>query len=973
MEKKDKKNKRLAPLIIFVVVGLIFTAMPISMARAEVINEKGEEADIEKDSEGHLHMAYQDEFEPGSFEIFYTNNIGLKKGEWNPSIKITDTLSDSLEPDLGIDSITGTMFITWTEQCIEGDFIYSSISRDNGKSWSEPRKMDYEIILKTDVFDPLIEEPEIPSELKLHESQGYYIVQLKSRLVQEWYDTMDVIDGTIYDYIPNNAFLVEMNEDVKKIVEDMPYTRWIGFYHPAYKIQKGLMDKTGRIEVNVIIFRDDGNRENLIRVINEIYTLGGEIKHDGMDNYIIVAEIDTEMIDELAFIPEVAWIDESGLPIPDMNHIRDFTGADFWQTPPNDYDGGGYIVGEVRDFGIDLPQPGDLDPPSHEDLTAINITHTQGEAYEYDDKGRHGTPVSGILFGNGEGLADAKGMLPNAEGAFANYWDTTRTSSIVQLDAWGGVFQSNSWHVGTLNSVYSAVSSEDDLLVFTYDITMLYSAGNSQDGVDAETLSQDSVAKNVICVGGLFHQDTVAENDDKWEDHGVSSTPSQGPTVDGRIKPDITGPYDAILTTDSVDGDSNNGYVAGDYAIFSGTSFATPVVAGAIGIINQMYDDNYFDNNPTGDFPHAATAKALVINSARQIDVDTPGLSSTEGDGRFQQGWGMVDLDNRLANTDLDYLIVDEASNLLEDESDTYTIHVRNSLQPLKISLVWTDPPGSYTPTGDVFNNLDLEVTDLTTESVYWGNNGLITSRWSSAGGSGDTLNNVENVFIENPTSGPWQIEIIGETLNADGDPITEELDQPYALVASYIPALEVPLIEGWQLISLPLEQEDTSFDEVLRSIDPYYDTIRYYDASDAADPWKQWKRNKPFGNDLTDLNHEMGFWLYILGISEITLYVYGLDFTVNYGTQGYVPVSLSMNAGSWNMVGYPSDIEKQRDAGLKNLKWGIHIDLIQWYDAEGEVWRTLEDTDNFELGRGYWFHMLQLPSPPEWQVPLGP
>ncbi|UCE73775.1 MAG: S8 family serine peptidase [Methanomassiliicoccales archaeon] len=965
MEKHNRNGKTTIFLIIFVVVGLVMTATPVCMAEAVIVIGKSDGRDIEKDSKGHLHMAYQDEFEPGSFEIFYTNNIGLKKGEWNPSTKITDTLSDSIEPDFGIDSISGTMFITWTEVSLEGNFIYTSISRDKGKSWSEPRKMDYEILIKADVFDPLFEEPEIPSELKIYESQEYYLVQLISPLNQEWYDTLQVIDGTIYSYIPNNAFLVKMSEDVKKVVEDMPYVRWVGLYHPAYKIDQGLMENSSRIEVNVVVFRDDGSRENIIGVTNEIKALGGKIIHDGKDNYIIVAEINAEMIDELAFIPDVAWIDESSSPIPCMNYIRDFTGAKYLQTPPLDFDGGGYIVGEVKDTGIDL---------THPDLS--NIVYTHGTADESYPMAEHGTCTSGIVFSTGANDENAKGMLPEAVGAFANMYELSRTETIVQLHTWEGVFQSNSWFQGDLNSQYSTYSMEDDLLIFTYDITMVYSAGNSDDGVGPKTLSQDSVAKNVIGVGGLNHQNTPEQDDDRWVNGGVGNTPGQGPSADERIKPDIAGPSDWIYTTDSVDGDGNDGYVVGNYISYFGlTSGATAVVSGASGIVNQMYMENWFENNPIGAKPNAATVKALLINSAHQIDINNDhSLDSSQGDSRYQQGWGMVDLD-RIHDSDLDHLIVDEASNLQESESDTYTIHVRNSLKPLKISLVWTDPPGSYAPAiRDVYNNLDLKVTDLTTGTIYWGNNGLITSKWSSPGGTADSLNNVENVFIENPTSGPWQIEIIAQTINADGDLGTPELDQNYALVASYFPALEVPLIEGWQLISLPLDQEDTTLEMVLRSIDPYYDAVQYFDAHDPADPWKHWKRDKPPGmNDLTDLNHEMGFYIYILGIPEITFYVYGLDFPVNFAN--YVPVTLYDDAGIWNMVGYPSNkVGVLRDAALNNLLYGIDIDSVWIYGTSLGVERKLKSTEYFELGRGYWFAMiLPLPSPPEWEVLIDP
>ena len=51
----------------------------------------------------------------------------------------------------------------------------------------------------------------------------------------------------------------------------------------------------------------------------------------------------------------------------------------------------------------------------------------------------------------------------------------------------------------------------------------------------AETISNDSAAKNNVCVGAVYHQDTETLADDQWEDHGWGSTPAQGPAADGRI------------------------------------------------------------------------------------------------------------------------------------------------------------------------------------------------------------------------------------------------------------------------------------------------------------------------------------------------------------------------------------------------------------------------------------------------------
>lgn len=169
--------------------------------------------------------------------------------------------------------------------------------------------------------------------------------------------------------------------------------------------------------------------------------------------------------------------------------------------------------------------------------------------------------------------------------------------------------------------------------------------------------------------------------------------------------------------------------------------------------------------------------------------------------------------------------------------------------------------------------------------------------------------------------------------------------------------------IKGDNFISLPLEPDHPYITEVLRSIDGKYSSVRYYDASDSV--WKSYYPNKPdYMSDLWYLYPYMGFWVSVP--EDMTLTVYGTHFSE------YQEVELFIITNGWNMVGYPSDIPRSRTMGLNNLKFGTHIDLIQWFDGETKTWHNLEDFENFELSRGYWFHMISLPTPPIWKVPVG-
>jgi serine protease AprX len=629
---------------------------------------------------------------------------------------------------------------------------------------------DLKIRLKADTFDPLKEEPAIPAPLKLITPNNYYLIQCNGPIQPEWIPMLQEKGVKILGYIPDYAYVVRMNEVTRALVEQFPFVRWTGFYHPAYKIDPNLRRSGGDIELNVVVFRENGLVGNVTEVATKIKEMGGEILYNGKDNSVLIVKIDASKIVEIAFLPQVEWIDESGKKVTCMDNVRIFTGADTAFTCG--YDGSG-IVGEVKDDGFDQ---------GHPDFVG-QILGTDGGP----PAAAHGTCTFGIVFSSGANNAQARGMLPNGDGVFC-YYDVSRLSSMLNLEnMWGGLFQSNSWGQGSYNASYSSYSSEDDMAISSCDkITMIYSAGNRGNN-GPSSLHQDAVAKDIISVGGVVHHNNELREDDNWGAPGGSITrpASYGPSEDGRVKPDLCGPYDDEYTTDW---HGSNGYRIGDYITedsdhyFGGTSGAAPVVAGAVGIVYQMYKENLFVNNPNGAIPHASTVKAILIADAYQYEFSQA--------TRYQQGWGLPDLKNTLVIGSR-HFIVDEETALQTGESAIYHFTPQEGF-PLKVSLVWTDlaaiPGGSRA----LVNDLNLKVTGPDA-SVYWGNYGLDTSHWSVSGGVPDTLNNVENVFVENPQAGEWTIEVIAQNVAIDGHSETPAVDQDFALVAT----TKLPYIRG--------------------------------------------------------------------------------------------------------------------------------------------------------------------------------
>jgi uncharacterized membrane protein len=638
--------------------------------------------------------------------------------------------------------------------------IYDDI--DNEVMFYENQFSIY-INMKSTRFDPLNSEPEIDSDLKYDASSGYYLVQCFGPSMSSWVWDIQNLGGIILGYIPDFTYLVSMDSATSEKVSKLSFIRWVGIYHPTYKIQEGLLEKKNDLELNVVIFKD--KKENYDLVKQELIKIGGTITREEPESSIIGVKIESSKIGEIATISQVEWMDEYTPPVALMNNVREFTQAVLLY--PYGFNGTG-IVGEVKDNGIDQ---------SHPDFVGQLIA-TDGNPVD----GAHGTSCFGIVFSSGANDQNAMGMIPGGKGVFCD-WGVGRKQSISNLvNNWDGVFQSNSWSmVGQNDGTYNSNSRNNDEAVFEYDITMLYAAGNSNDGVYPSSISTDAAAKNIITVGAVYHYNDQNKNNDQWVNWGSGATPAQGPASDGRIKPDLAGVFDWIYTTDSTvytfdTGQKGYNDNSDYYSNFGGTSGATPIVAGASGLVYQMYKEDFFGNNPLGSLPHASTVKAIMIADAYQYEFVQA--------NRFQQGWGLVDVGN-IYDVGKSHFIIDQESNLQTGEQVNYNVAPKFG-NPMKISLVWTDVPGTTSSSQHLVNNLDLKVTDPD-GNIYWGNYGLDNSKWSSSGGSADTLNNVENVFIENPEPGNWTMEVVAQNVPMDGDTQTPEIDQHYSLVASNV------------------------------------------------------------------------------------------------------------------------------------------------------------------------------------------
>ena len=663
-----------------------------------------------------------------------------------------------------------TVLRLWDEKNTEGTLVpFYSISLNGGASVVRTVQPSYEIGLRYASFDPIHGEPVIDPLLAASDDTHLYIVQFFTQPLTEFYDAIVASGGTVRHYIAEYAYLVEMTEAVKTMVGSLPYVRWIGLYHPAYRLEEYML---GHIEnaydayplqrYNIQVLALD--QKNTIA--ERIKQIGGMLNKADAGKYLVEATLTPDQLFQVVRWNEVLFVDRWSPYETDMDIAREIGGANYIETVAG-YNGSG-VRGEVFDAGFNLAH---VDFQSRPLILHGNVGSDS-----------HGASTSGIVFGDGTGNPQARGMLPAGQGIVGDYnyiglEGTNRyihTGELVQ-DPYYGVFETSS--VGSDRTTqYTTISADTDSALFDFDVLHCQSQSNAGDQMSRP----QAWAKNIVSGGGVYHYDTLTKTDDQWN-YGASI----GPATDGRIKPDFCSFYDDIFTTTS---GSTTAYTSG----FGGTSGATPIIAGHFGLFYQMWSDGIFGNevDPQGTVfenrPHMTTAKAMMINTADQY----PFNGTSEDKTRMHQGWGMPSVKN-LYDLRENFYIIDETDILEPFEVSTHMVAVEVGAPYLKVTMTYADLAGNpAVQSQHRINDITLKVISPS-DVVYWGNYGLKTGVWSQPDGTADTKDTVECVFIQNPEGGTWTVEVSADELIQDSHVETPELDADYALVVS--PVLSAP------------------------------------------------------------------------------------------------------------------------------------------------------------------------------------
>jgi hypothetical protein len=120
--------------------------------------------------------------------------------------------------------------------------------------------------------------------------------------------------------------------------------------------------------------------------------------------------------------------------------------------------------------------------------------------------------------------------------------------------------------------------------------------------------------------------------------------------------------------------------------------------------------------------------------------------------------------------------VVDETKRLTLGQTASYALEVLPGETELRATLSYPDPPGTTSASLHRINDLSLRVTSPSA-TVYHGNNGLLAGNASTAGGSPNTIDTLENVIVPSPEPGTWTVEVTAAEINEDANLMTRAID----------------------------------------------------------------------------------------------------------------------------------------------------------------------------------------------------
>ena len=408
------------------------------------------------------------------------------------------------------------------------------------------------------------------------------------------------------------------------------------------------------------------------RVRTAIENAGGTVHAQVALGNLMGAQLPATAVTQIAALDDVRRIGLDTTPPPALEGSAPIIYApSFWNAG---YDGGSYDVAILDNGSVDDEHPylrskaaGKLieRKPNEPEPTTNHATEVAGvvamTAYT-DTEGEH----KGIAYGLDKILDVVIGS--QADTLAGMEWALTQASDdaeVLNLSRHGEINGDLMMDEGESDYDEDYGMAYDEV-IDTHDVLLIQAAGNQTTCPrERYSLTWGSDSYNAIVVGA-----SSGDAVDMRAKNVVIVSSGRGPTPLKRKKPDVVAPGTDITTT-------NRG---GGFGLFSGTSAATPHVAGAILL---FADHGLWD---------PMMQKALLINTAE--DRDNTGWDE-------DWGWGYIDLSAALDQ--YDYTISDS----IDGGAEQWYSGTMNGRET--VTLVW------HKHSGQLLSNLDMYLYDATT------------------------------------------------------------------------------------------------------------------------------------------------------------------------------------------------------------------------------------------------------------------
>ncbi|MCY3623334.1 MAG: S8 family serine peptidase [Gammaproteobacteria bacterium] len=485
----------------------------------------------------------------------------------------------------------------------------------------------------------------------------------------------------------------------------------------------------------------------------ELERLGAVVGGYDADTRAYVANVAYGNLETVAAADYVQFVEPVGVARAALDTAVPGMGADVLRT----YDGatgsftgtaGAGVPIAVMDSGLNVNHP---DIVSNRDSICganfITPSRVEDQDLWADERG-HGTHVTGTIVGNGAGAPHYAGVAPLVgDIRIAKVLNRFGFGPFTAINA-GMDFLSESsecsdggWSSNPVKPLVVNMSLSANALVYegrdqsarkldavVWGHRQLYVVAQSNASIHG--FSNYGAAKNSLAVGAVLDSGELA------------SFSSHGPTADGRLAPQVVGTGVSVFS-------ASGGGSPGSYRRLSGTSMASPAVAGVATLLMEAVP---------GHQEEPALARARLMASAIKPDawLKDPGAFPTDNSGgpgamnaRF--GLGKVSAPTSVLTRDQDdgWSSGSFTAAFADGEYAYHDIVVPQGASRLDVVLTWDEPPTDVVAS-TVLNDLDL----------WLDQGGDCTVEPCGEHSSQSRRDNVEWLIVQDPTPGTWRAKV---------------------------------------------------------------------------------------------------------------------------------------------------------------------------------------------------------------------